>query len=43
MIAADIGAVFTEFFQIDRFTGKRKGVLSLAISTDEAVTRRIGQ
>jgi hypothetical protein len=41
MIATDIGAAFTELFQIDKFTGKRKGILSLAISTDEAVTRRI--
>jgi hypothetical protein len=41
MIATDIGAAFTEFFQIDRFTGKRKGILSLAISTDQTVTRRI--
>jgi|tagenome__1003787_1003787.scaffolds.fasta_scaffold20354468_2 hypothetical protein len=43
MIASDIGAAFVEFFQIDRFTGKRKGILSLAISTDETVTRRTRQ
>ncbi|WP_456727206.1 DUF6932 family protein [Bradyrhizobium sp. USDA 3397] len=41
MIAADIGAAFTEFFQIDRFTGQKKGILSLAISLDGTVTRRI--
>lgn len=40
MIAADIGASFSEFFQVDRFTGQRKGILSLAISTDETVTQR---
>lgn len=41
MIALDIGAAFTEFFQIDRFTGKKKGILSIAIATDVTVTRRI--
>jgi hypothetical protein len=40
LVAAEIGSVFTEFFQIDRFTGQRKGILSLAISTDETVARR---
>jgi len=43
MIAADIGAAFPELFQTDRFTGKRKGILSLAISTDQTVTQRIRQ
>ncbi|MGE3227874.1 MAG: hypothetical protein AB7J30_00345 [Hyphomicrobium sp.] len=41
MVALDIGRVFTEFFQIDRFTGKRKGILSIAINTDETVLRRM--
>lgn len=40
MVAADIGRVFVEFFQVDRFTGKRKGILSISIDTDEAVGRR---
>lgn len=41
MVAADIGRAFAEFFQIDRFTGKRKGILSISIDMDEAVVRRI--
>jgi hypothetical protein len=41
MLAADIGRAFVEFFQVDRFTGKRKGILSIAIGTDAAVVRRM--
>lgn len=41
MIAADIGRAFVEFFQVDRFTGKRKGILSIAVGTDAAVVRRM--
>jgi hypothetical protein len=40
LIAADIGRVFVEFFQVDRFTGNRKGILSISIDTDEVVVRR---
>ena len=40
MVAADIGRVFVEFFQVDRFTGKRKGILSISIDSDEEVLRR---
>lgn len=41
VIAAEIGAAFPEFFQIDRFTGERKGILSISLITDETVSRRI--
>ncbi len=41
MVALDIGRAFTEFFQIDRFTGKRKRILSIAINMDETVLRRM--
>jgi hypothetical protein len=41
MVAADIGRVFVEFFQVDRFTGKPKGILSISIDIDDAVMRRI--
>jgi len=41
LIAADIGAAFKEFFQIDRFTGKKKGILSISLTTDQSVARRI--
>ena len=41
MVALDIGAAFSEFFQVDRFTGNRKGILSISIDTDPVVARRI--
>jgi hypothetical protein len=34
------GAAFADFFQIDRFTGMKKGILSIALATDETVARR---
>ena len=40
MIAADIGGVFVDFIQIDRFTGQQKGILSIPINTDPVVVRR---
>ena len=40
-VALDIGAAFTELFQVDRFTGRRKGILSLSIDTDPVVARRM--
>jgi hypothetical protein len=39
LIAADIDAAFKEFFQTDRFTGKKKGILSISLNTDETVSR----
>lgn len=41
MIATDVGRAFVEFFQVDRFTGKRKGILSISIDADEMVVRRM--
>jgi hypothetical protein len=41
LIAAESGRAFVEFFQTDRFTGNRKGILSLSINTDESVLRRM--
>jgi hypothetical protein len=40
VVEADSGAVFVEFFQVDRFTGKRKGILAIALDTDQTVARR---
>ena len=34
MICSDVSQTFLEFFQLDRFTGKRKGVISVSLSTD---------
>jgi hypothetical protein len=41
LIEAGIGAAFKDFFQIDRFTGNKKGILSISLSSDETVLRRI--
>jgi hypothetical protein len=41
MIEADSSRAFMDFFQVDRFTGLRKGILSVAVSTDQAVARRM--
>ena len=37
------GRAFIDFFQVDRFTGKQKGILSITISTDQVVVRRMRQ
>ena len=37
---ADSGAAFAEFFQIDKFTGKKKGILAIALAADETVAQR---
>ncbi len=39
MMCSDVGKVFVEFFQVDRFTGKRKGIVSIAIQTDPMLSR----
>jgi hypothetical protein len=41
LIEADSGAAFADFFQIDRFTGKKKGILAIVLATDETVARRM--
>jgi len=40
VIEAGNGGTFAEFFQIDRFTGKKKGILAIALAKDETVARR---
>jgi hypothetical protein len=40
VIEANSSAAFAEFFQIDRFTGRKKGILAVALATDETVARR---
>ncbi len=40
LINTNSGGSFAELFQIDRFTGNRKGILSIAFATDETVARR---
>lgn len=34
MICADVGQAFVDFFQLDRFTGKQKGIISIPLSAD---------
>lgn len=41
LIEADSSAAFVEFFQIDRFSGKKKGILAITLATDETVARRV--
>lgn len=41
LVEAGLGAAFKDFFQIDRFTGKKKGILSVSLLSDDTVSRRI--
>lgn len=41
MICADVSQTFLEFFQLDRFTGRRKGVISVSLSTDPVLLRKV--
>lgn len=34
MMCADVGQAFVDFFQLDRFTGKQKGIVSISLSAD---------
>jgi hypothetical protein len=40
MTCADVGSSFVEFFQRDRFTGNRKGIISISLQTDPTLLRR---
>lgn len=41
MICADVGQAFVEFFQLDRFTGKKKGIISISLSADPVLLRKV--
>ena len=41
LIEADSGATFADFFQTEWFTGKKKGILSISLTVDDVVTRRL--
>ena len=41
MICADVSQTFLEFFQWDRFTGRRKGIISVSLLTDPALLRKV--
>jgi hypothetical protein len=40
-ISAGVGKSFIEFFQFDRFTGKEKGIISISLSTDPVLIRKV--
>jgi hypothetical protein len=40
LMEADSGAAFADFFQVDRFTGKTKGILAIKLPIDIAVAQR---
>ena len=41
MIETASSRAFADFFQVDRFTGKQKGILSVSIGADAVVARRM--
>ena len=41
MICADVSRAFIEFFQLDRFTGRKKGIISISLSTDPVLLRKV--
>jgi hypothetical protein len=38
MTCADVGQAFVDLFQMDRFTGQRKGILSISLLADPVLT-----
>nr|WP_245428193.1 hypothetical protein [Roseiarcus fermentans] len=41
MMCTDVGQAFVDFFQIDRFTGKQKGILSIQLPADPFLSRKV--
>lgn len=41
MICADIGSSFLDFFQIDRFTGRPKGIVSILLNTEPLLSGKV--
>lgn len=41
MTCLEIGKAFADFFQIDRFTGSKKGILSISLVDDPILVRRV--
>lgn len=41
MMCADVGQAFVDFFQLDRFTGKQKGIVCISLSTDPILLRKM--
>lgn len=41
MICTDVGQAFVDFFQLDRFTGKQKGIISISLSADPLLSGKV--
>jgi hypothetical protein len=41
MTCVDVGQAFLEFFQVDRFTGNKKGIISISLSADPVLLRKV--
>jgi hypothetical protein len=41
VMCADVGQTFLDFFQRDRFTGKHKGIISIPLSADPLLSRKV--
>lgn len=40
MVCVDVGRSFVDFFQLDRFTGKKKGMISISLLADPVLLRK---
>ena len=40
-MCADVGQAFVDFFQLDRFTGKEKGIISISLSVDTLLLGKV--
>jgi len=41
MMCADVGRAFLDFFQMDRFTGREKGIISISLAADPLLSRKV--
>jgi len=41
MMCADVGREFLDFFKLDRFTGKQKGIISIPLSADPLLSGKV--
>jgi hypothetical protein len=41
MMCVDVGKAFVDFFQLDRFTGNKKGIISIPLSADPLLSGKV--
>lgn len=41
MMCMDVGQAFVDFFQLDRFTGKQKGIIAISLSADPLLSGKV--